>query len=37
LSTHVSNYSPLPGDCKVILLCTKIIDTIHGRSAADVE
>ena len=35
LSTHALDYFPLPGDCKVILLCTKISDTIHGRSAAD--
>jgi hypothetical protein len=31
LSTHAPDYSPLPGDCKMILLCTKISDTIHGR------
>ena len=36
LPSHAPDYSPLPGDCKVILLCTKISETLQGRSAADV-
>jgi len=36
LGTYAPDYSPLPDNCKVILLCTKINDTIHGKFAADV-
>ena len=34
---YASDYSPLPDNCKVILLCIKINDTIHGKSIADVK
>ncbi len=36
LSTHAPNYSTLPGNGKVVLLCSKISDNVQRRSAADV-
>ena len=36
LAMYVPNYSPLPDNSKVILLCTKISDTVQGNSAPDI-
>jgi len=34
LSSHAPDYSPLPGECKVILLCTKISETLQGSEVS---
>ena len=36
IEEHAFANSPLPGNCQVILKCTKIRDTVQGRPATDV-
>ena len=36
IEEHAPANSPLPGNCQVILMCTKISGTVQGRPAADV-
>jgi hypothetical protein len=36
IEEHAQANSPLPGNCRVILMCTKMSDTVKGRSTADV-
>ena len=33
---HALDHLSLPDNCKVILMCTKISDTVQGKSTADI-